>query len=289
LARVGKSLVLSAALAVLALALPAAAQAVPFGPEPGRSPIADDTTTVYWVMFVLAVVIVAAVNLALIAAVVRFRARRGREPARVRGGRRVQPRATALLVLLAVVVFLVGIVSTTRVLDVEPSGPEGLEASSARTAQLDLSLPEGDAAPLTILASGQQWVWRYEYPDGTFSFYELVIPVDTAVVLRLDSTDVVHRWWIPELGGKFDAVPGRDNQTWFKAEEEGVYEGQSAAFSGPGYATMRARVRAVSAPEYEAWLEQQSADIQDAQGAVQERLEQLGGPGVAEAVQGAEQ
>jgi cytochrome c oxidase subunit II len=289
LARVGKSLVLSAALAVLALALPAAAQAVPFGPESGRSPNADDTTTVYWVMFVLVVVIVAAVNLALIAAVVRFRARRGRVPARVRGGRRVQPRAAALLTLLAVVVFVVGIVSTTRVLDVEPSGPEGLEASSARTAQLDLSLPEGDSAPLTILASGQQWVWRYEYPDGTFSFYELVVPVDTAVVLRLDSTDVVHRWWVPELGGKFDAVPGRDNQTWFKAEEEGVYEGQSAAFSGPGYATMRARVRVVSAPEYEAWLEQQSADIQDAQEAVQKRIQQLGGPGVAEAVQGAEQ
>ena len=278
-----------AALAALALALPAAAHAVPFGPEPGRSPNADDTTTVYWVMFVLAVLIVVAVNLVLIAAVVRFRARRGREPARVRGGRRVQPRAAALLVLLAVVVFVVGIISTTRVLDVEPAGAEGLEASSARTAQLDLSLPEGDAAPLTILASGQQWVWRYEYPDGTFSFYELVVPVDTAVVLRLDSTDVVHRWWVPELGGKFDAVPGRDNQTWFKAEEEGVYEGQSAAFSGPGYATMRARVRVVSAPEYEAWLAQQSADIQDAQEAVQERIQQLGGPGVAEAVQEAEQ
>ena len=289
MARVGKSLVLSAALAVLALALPAAAQAVPFGPEPGRSPNADDTTTVYWVMFVLAVLIVVAVNLALIAAVVRFRARRGREPARVRGGRRIQPRAAALLALLAVVVFVVGVISTTRVLDVEPSGPEGLEASSARTAQLDLSLPEGDAAPLTILASGQQWVWRYQYPDGTFSFYELVVPVDTAVVLRLDSTDVVHRWWVPELGGKFDAVPGRDNGTWFKAEEEVVFEGQSAAFSGTGYATMRARVRVVSAPEYEAWLEQQSADIQDSQEAVQKRIQQLGGPGAAEAVQGAEQ
>jgi cytochrome c oxidase subunit II len=282
-------LVLAAALAVPALALPAAAEAVPFGPEPGRSPNADDTATVYWVMFVLAVVIVVAVNAALIAAVVRFRARRGREAVRMRGGRRIQPRAGGLLALFAVVVFVIGIVSTTRVLDVEPSGPEGLEASSARTAQLDLSLPEGDPQPLSIVASGQQWVWRYEYPDGTFSFYELVVPVDTAVVLRLESTDVVHRWWIPELGGKFDAVPGREDQTWFKAEEEGVYEGQSAAFSGAGYATMRARVRAVSAPEYEAWLDQQAADIQDAQEAVQRRIQQLGGPGVAEAVQGAEQ
>jgi cytochrome c oxidase subunit II len=257
---------------------------VPFGPEPGRSPNADDTTTVYWVMFVLAVVIVVAVNAALIAAVVRFRARRGREAVRMRGGRRIQPRAGGLLALFAVVVFVIGIVSTTRVLDVESSGPEGLEASSARTAQLDLSLPEGDPQPLSIVASGQQWVWRFEYPDGTFTYYELVVPVDTAVLLQLDSTDVVHRWSMPALGGNFQAVPGRSNETWFRADAEGIYEGQSSAFSGPGYATMRARVRAVSVPEYESWLEQQKADIQEAQGAVQE---QVGGEAAAAEDEGA--
>jgi cytochrome c oxidase subunit 2 len=287
LVRVRKSLFLSAALAAYALALAPAAHAVPFAPQEGASPNADDTTAVYWVMFAIGMVVIAAVNLALIAAVVRFRARRGRAPSRIRGGRRIQPRATALLALLAVAIFIVGIVSTTRVRDVEPSGPDGLEASSSRTAQLDLSLPEGDAEPLTILASGQQWVWRYEYPDGTFSYYELVVPVDTTVVVRLDSTDVVHRWWIPELGGKFDAVPGRTNQTWFRADAEGTYEGQSAAFSGPGYATMRARVRVVGVPEYEAWLDQQGADIQDAQDAVRKRVQQLAGESVAAADEGA--
>jgi len=274
LARLGKSLLPGVALsALLVLLLAPAAHAVPFAPEEARSPNAEDTTTVYWVMLVVAVAIVAVVNLALIATVARFRARRGREPARIHAGRRIQPRAATLLALLAAAVFAVGVVSTVRVRDVEPSGPRGLEAASARTAQLDLQPPAGEREPLRILASGQQWLWRYEYPNGTFSYYELVAPVDTTVLLQLDSTDVVHRWWVPELGGKFDAVPGRSNGTWFRAEREGVYEGRSAVFSGPGYATMRARVRVVSVPEYGAWLEQQSADIQDAQEAVQEQVQ----------------
>jgi cytochrome c oxidase subunit II len=125
-------------------------------------------------------------------------------------------------------------------------------------------------------------VWRFEYPDGTFSFHDLVVPVDTTVVLQLDSTDVVHRWWIPELGGKFDAVPGRTNQTWFRADEEGTYDGQSAAFSGAGYATMRARVVVVSVPEYKAWLDRQSEDLQQAQEAVQRRVQAAAGAPVAE-------
>jgi cytochrome c oxidase subunit 2 len=291
LARVPKRLIpLAVTLAALVLAaLPAIAHAVPLAPEDGASPNADDTTAIYWVMLFVAAVIVVAVNLALVAAVVRFRARRGREATRVRAGRGVHARVAALLAVVAVAIFVVGVIFTSQVRDVEPSGPEGLQAASSRTAQLGVSPPAGDGQPLSILVSGQQWLWRYEYPDGTFSYYELVVPVDTTVMLELDSTDVVHRWWVPALGGKFDATPGRDNQTWFKAEEEGVYEGHSAQFSGPGYATMRARVRVVSVSEYEAWLDQQKADIQDAQEAVQERVQQLGGASVAEADQGAAQ
>ena len=281
---------LAVTLAALVLAaLPAIAHAVPLAPEDGASPNADDTTAIYWVMLIVAAVIVVAVNLALVVAVVRFRARRGREATRVRAGRRVHARVTALLAVVAIAIFVVGVIFTSQVRDVQPSGPEGLQAASTRTAQLGVSPPAGDGQPLSILVSGQQWLWRYEYPDGTFSYYELVVPVDTTVMLELDSTDVVHRWWVPALGGKFDATPGRDNQAWFKAEEEGVYEGRSAQFSGPGYATMRARVRVVSVPEYEAWLDQQKADIQEAQEAVQERVQQLGGASVAEAVEGAEQ
>jgi cytochrome c oxidase subunit 2 len=256
---------------------PSAAGAVPVAPESPQSPNADDITTVYWVMIVIGGLIAVAINAVLIAAVVRFRAARGRTAARTRAGRGVQARAAAGLWVVAAAVLVLGIVYTVQARDVAPGGPEGLQASSSRTAQLGLETPPGDVEPLEVLVSGQQWVWRFEYPDGTFSYYELVVPVDTPVILRLESTDVVHRWWIPALGGKFDAVPGTVNETWFRADEEGTYEGQSAAYSGPSYPTMRARVKVVSATDYQSWLDQQAADIQEAQEFVQERVQGGGG------------
>jgi cytochrome c oxidase subunit II len=81
---------------------------------------------------------------------------------------------------------------------------------------------------------------------------------------------VVHRWWVPGLSGKFDATPGESNSTWFKADEEGIYDGASYAFSGASYAAMRTRVRVVDVPEYQSWLAQQAADIQSAQQFVQQ-------------------
>ncbi len=225
-------------------------------------------------MFIIGGLLLVAINAALIGLVMRYRAARGREPRRLRSRRSAQLLIAAALSGLAIVIFGAGVIYTENASDVEASGDRGLQASAQRTAQRDVKLPSGDSPePLQIQASGQQWLWRYEYPDGeeTFSYYELVVPVDTAVVVNLASTDVVHRWFVPGLGGKFDAVPDQSNRTWFKADEEGVYHGASYQFSGASYAAMRTQVRVVSVPEYEAWLEQQAADIQDAQTFVQER------------------
>lgn len=265
----------TAALAALcALALAPVAGAVPLTPESPNSPNAEDLRNAYSGILIVVIVLAGAINAALIAAIVRFRATRASTPARVRGGRRIQTRVGVMMGLIALAVFVFGVVTTLQARDLAPSGPDGLQASSVRTAQIGLEPPAGEEEPLTIQVAGQQWLWRYEYPDGTFSYYDLVVPVDTLVVLQLDSTDVVHRWWVPALGGKFDAVPGRANLTWFRADEEGVYEGQSAAFSGPAYPTMRARVDVVSVPEYEAWLDEQAAGIQEAQEAVQRQVEE---------------
>jgi cytochrome c oxidase subunit 2 len=89
------------------------------------------------------------------------------------------------------------------------------------------------------------------------------------VVVELCSTDVVHRWWVPGLGGKFDAVPGESNSTWFKADQTGSYDGASYAFSGAAYSVMRTRVTVVDVPTYESWLDEQAAGIQEAQSFVQ--------------------
>jgi cytochrome c oxidase subunit 2 len=239
-------------------------------PPGGHSPNADDINTLYWVMLVVGIVLLLAINGALLALAMRFRSERGRQPRRLVVRRPAQFGTAGAFALLALVIFVIGVIETNDAKQVQASGPDGLQAASQTTAQRGLRVPAGNTAPLQIRACGQQWIWRYEYPDGTYSYYELVVPVDTAVIVKLCSTDVVHRWWVPGLTGKFDATPGESNQTWFKADETGTFDGASYAFSGPSYAVMRTRVRVVDVPTYQAWLEQQAAGIQAAQSFVQQ-------------------
>jgi heme/copper-type cytochrome/quinol oxidase subunit 2 len=207
----------------------------------------------------------------------RFRSERGRQPRRLVLRRPAQLGAAGAFAVLALLAFVIGVIETDNAKQIEATGPNGLQGSAVLTAQRGLSIPtDGDTAPLEVRACGQQWIWRYEYPDGTYSYYELVVPVDTAVVLKLCSTDVVHRWYVPGLSGKFDATPGESNQTWFRADQEGIYDGASYAFSGASYAAMRTRVRVVDVPTYQAWLEQQAAGIDEAQKFVQSALGEAG-------------
>jgi heme/copper-type cytochrome/quinol oxidase subunit 2 len=242
------------------------------GPHAAHSPNADDMNTLYWVMLVLGLILLVGINLALAAMVMRFRSARGREPRRLVVRRPAQLGTAGVFAVIVAVAFVIGVIETNDAKKVEASGPSGLQATSSLTAQRSLDLPvtAASSAPLQIQACGQQWIWRYQYPNGTYSYYELVVPVDTAVILHLCSTDVVHRWWVPGLSGKFDATPGESNSTWFKADETGIFDGASYAFSGASYAVMRTRVRVVDAPTYQAWLEQQAAGIQQAQQFVQQ-------------------
>jgi heme/copper-type cytochrome/quinol oxidase subunit 2 len=265
-----KILVLAAALAgIFALVLPATAAAGLTPPSPA-SPNAEDTQTAYIVMVGLTLLLALGAIVGLLGA-----ARGGKsEPAdhgdrRTRGTSAVQTRIGVGLGALALVIFIFGIVTTESAREVQPTGSSGLA-----TAQKDIEIPDSDNEPLVIEATGQQWLWRYEYPDETFSYYELVVPVDTAVILDLNSVDVMHRWWVPELAGMADAVPGNENHVWFNADEVGTYEGRSTAFSGPAYAQMRTVVRVVEPAEYEAWLADKAAQIEDAEGAVQDQIEE---------------
>jgi cytochrome c oxidase subunit II len=294
----------AALLALLWLAGPA--YAIDLGPEQAHSPNAEAINSTYWVMIVVVLAVIIAVNVALIAAVVRFRERRGREPARFAAGRGALRPVVGALAALALVIFLYGIFRTGDVREVQPSGPNGLTAS--RTAQVGIkgeppaAALEGtesatgeepisgseptETAPLEIDAIAQQWLWRFEYPGGeagqrTFSYGELVVPVDTAVILNITSTDVLHSWWVPALGGQVQASPGDVVQTWFRADEEGRYAGRSTAFSGTGYPVMRTWVRVVSAPAYQDYVERLSTDLSKAQGIVQAEQEAQATPAAA--------
>jgi cytochrome c oxidase subunit II len=274
-----RTIPLAALCAALALAWAAApAQAIDLTPPEPHSPNADAIHSSYVVMVVIALVLVVVVNAALIAAVVRFRDRRGREPARFTAGRGAFRPLVAGLSAVALAIFVFGVIKTNDARDVEPTGPEGL--SAAPTAQVGVKgvseLVADDAPPLEIDAIAQQWVWRFEYPghtpsDALFSYGELVVPVDTAVVLNVTSTDVLHSWHVPALGGQVQATPGDVVQTWFKADEVGRYEGSSTMFSGTAYPTMRSWVRVVTATEYETYIERLGAQLAHAQAVVQAR------------------
>jgi cytochrome c oxidase subunit 2 len=282
LRRVAPTLVV-AGLALAVLAAPA--QATVFGPRAGHSPNADDIRTAYWVAIAIAALLVIAVHGFLIAAIVRFRARRGRTPRRFAAGPGAFMRPAAPLVLVAVGIFVFGIVMAGKARDVQPTGSEGLGASRSLVAQVGaLSVPS-DAKPLAINAIGQQFLWRFEYPGGrpgdrVFSYGELVVPVDTAIILHVTSTDVIHRWFIPALDGQVDAVPGKTSDTWFRADREGVYRGQSTSFSGTSYSAMRAWVRVVSPNAYRQYVLKKRDDLAAAQRYVQQKVTQNAIPGL---------
>ncbi len=216
-----------------------------------HSPGTDQIDTLYWIGFVAATIVIVAINVGLIYAVRRYRSERGAEPRQVRGGRRVQLRVGALLTVFAAAILVVSIVFTDRAREEPTTGPAGLQAAHSQ--------------PLSIKATGQQWLWRYDYPNGAFSYYKLVVPVDTTVVLNLVSTDVVHTWDVPDLAGKRDAVPGKHDEVIFRADKTGTYTGQAATFSGQAYAAMRTEVDVVSPAAYKDFISSQKTGIQAAQ------------------------
>lgn len=132
-------------------------------------------------------------------------------------------------------------------------------------------------ADMTIKVTGRQWYWDYEYPDQgniAFSSYmipesdlkpgqrrllevdnRVVVPVDTTVRLQVTAGDVIHSWAMPAFGVKKDAVPGRLNETWFKAEREGVYYGQCSEICGVNHGFMPIAVEVVSKEKFNEWVQ----------------------------------
>jgi heme/copper-type cytochrome/quinol oxidase subunit 2 len=207
--------------------------------------------TLLWIGFVAAVILVVAVNAALFYAVRRFRSERGAAPRQLLGGRGLQFRVGAVLTIFAALLFVLGVVFTDRAREAPSTGEAGLAAAKTE--------------PLKIEATGQQWVWRYDYPNGSFSYYKLVVPADTAIELQLVSTDVVHTWNVNDLAPKADAVPGKTHTVVFSSEDEGVYEGDASTLSGQSYAPMRTAVEVVSPQEYEEFVKTQKSEIEAAQ------------------------
>lgn len=275
--RVFLAALLAAFAALMLLAAGASADAIT--PESGAgSPNAESIDSLYKLILYIAIVVFAGVQGTLVYSLFKFRARKGAVAAQIHGNTRLEVGFTICAALVLVVLTAITFAKVSDIRNPPKSGPDGLQlASGVVTADDSRKKLPPDGKSLNIAVNGQQYVWRYTYPESeqnVFSYEEMVVPLNTTITLDITAQDVAHAWWIPKLGGKMDALPGYTNYTWFKVTKPGVYTGQCAELCGRNHANMTARVRAVPVDEYKRWVQQQRRDIDAANAAAQQARQQ---------------
>ena len=264
----------SVAVLVAVLASAGAAGADLLSPESGGSPNADRIDTLYWLIFAVALVVFLGVEGVLFYSLFKFRARRGVVPAQIRGNTRLEigwtVGAAVILVILGVFTF----VKLPGIRNPDVSSANGYQGGYVQIADATRRVPPSGKF-LNICVTGQQYIWRYTYAPNcsqndfksVFAYTTMYVPTDTTITLDIYGQDVAHSWWIPKLGGKFDAVPGYTNHTWFKIPGKYAghsFRGQCAELCGRGHANMVANVVALTPQHFEAWLARQKANIKGA-------------------------
>jgi len=218
----------------------------------------------------------------LLYSVYKFRAHKHPVATQIHGNPRLEigmtVTAAGILVILAAVTFI----KLPSIINPPNSDPG---AAAALTASLTRPTPP-NGQKLTICVTGRQFIWRYTYGASCnesawqdklpYSYQEMVVPAGVTVSLLIQSSDVIHAWWVPKLGGKVDAVPGYTVYTWFKALHAGeIYRGQCALLCGRQHAFMTALVKVVTPSEYRHYLttlSHQIAQQNDQVGQLREEL-----------------
>lgn len=243
-----------------------------------HSPGSGQINTLIWIGFFAALIVFVAINLGLFGAIRRFRSERGRVASPVKPARGAQMRVAGLLSGFAILLFVLGVIFTSNATSIPKTTEGGLTSYKG----------EKFEGPLVIKATGQQWLWRYNYPNGSFSYYKLVIPVHTEVKLKLESTDVIHTWNVPDLAPKTDAVPGKETALYFRADAEGYFFGQASTLSGQSYAPMRTIVEVVSPERFEEFIVEQAKGIKAGQESA-EKIDEENAPEPEEGAESAEE
>jgi cytochrome c oxidase subunit II len=244
------------------LAATAGADAVT--PDAGPSDNAVKIDTLYKIVFYTGLAVISLVWGVLFYSLFRFRARRGRHAPQIFGNAPLELGWTIAAGAIVSIIALVTLLMLPDIKNPPPSGASSLAEARSEHAAIDIP-PAPGGKGLNITVSSQQFIFRYQYPNGAVSFQQMVVPVDTTVVLDIKANDVAHSWWIPKLGGKADAIPGHTNKTWFKATSTGTFGGQCSEYCGSGHAEMTAKVTVVEQQQYQAWVENQKKLIEQAQ------------------------
>jgi cytochrome c oxidase subunit II len=249
------AVVIAAALAGGGIAFAGLGQPSPWqlGLQQSAAPTMDDIiwfhNFVLWIITAITVFVL----ILLVLVIVKFNARANPTPSRTTHNTLLE----VLWTVVPVVILVVIAIPSFRILFVQ------------------LHTPPAD---LTIKATGNQWNWTYTYPDEKIEFTSImlseaertkmnpvpprllgvdnpiVVPVNKVVRMHVIGSDVIHAWTVPSFGVKIDAIPGRLNETWFKATREGVYYGQCSELCGKDHAFMPIEVRVLSEQAYATWL-----------------------------------
>ena len=223
------------------------------GLQQSASPVMDDIISFHDRLLIIITVITLFVLALLVIVMVRFNARANPTPSRTTHNTWLEIAWTVVPIVILLVIAV----------------------PSFKLLFLQLNLPEAD---LTVKAIGKQWFWTYSYPDhGRFEFdslmlkdgerkadqprllavdNDMVVPVNKTVRVITTGTDVIHAFAVPSFGIKIDAIPGRINETWFRATREGIYYGQCSELCGKDHAFMPIAVRVVSEQAFAAWVEE---------------------------------
>ena len=202
-----------------------------------RGPIARAQIDLFYWTLLLSIPVMVGVFGVLIYVLVRFRVRNEADakaiPHQTHGNVRLEIAWTIIPVILVILVAVPTVRTIFSTENIVTAGPDDV----------------------LIRSTGYQWWFKFEYPrDGVVTANEMIIPVGKRVVVELDSADVLHSFWVPNLAGKRDMIPNQNNQVWFSADEPGVYYGQCAELCLGAHAYMRFRVIAMEQDDYDAWI-----------------------------------
>ena len=235
----------------------------------GASPNATAIATLYDIILGLGVSVFLIVFAFIAYSVWKFRAPKHPVAAQFHGNTRLEVSLTAAATMILVVIAAATFIALPTIIDPPNSNAN---VGSVLSASLTAPVPP-NGKEITICVMGRQYIWRFTYGANCnktawqdrlpYSYQEMVAPAGVVVKLVIQSSDVIHSWWIPALGGKVDAVPGFTTYTWFEAlHAHELYHGQCAQLCGREHAFMTALVNVVTPAQYEAWLRQQGNAIQ---------------------------
>ena len=212
-----------------------------FLPGEAHSPNAHRVHTAFIFVSIFTGIIFVGVEAALVVFIVKYR--RGKRP-RTAEGPQIHGSTRLEIIWTVVPVVILAVIGTFIFIKL-PSITDAPKAAAADQTSIQIS--------------GRQFYWQFTYPNGAISIDTLVAPADQVVNERISapSWDVIHSWWVPDFGGKYDAIPGEVNKTWFKAPA-GVYAASCYELCGIQHAAMHATVKVVPRAEYEAFVAQRA-------------------------------